>query len=281
MVGANTGMARALEQPGSGALSLKEFHQTMVTVRTSLFSEKEIGELKGYLLDENGAVPSRKAISDLFNLTRDLVNKMAYQIRQAQGERAKTHMALMEKEDELSRLKAELERLREENRQLAASTGADVSTGFTETGIDSLDLAKAVCFRSKEQGHVLYRNQVQTIMYILYGKHLARCGARLTTEHPQMWEYGPVFPRVYSKLKDTSDDGYRTEYEALITAHPDVAMDMEDTVTRCSWKSCRELLSVLTAAGSPWAAARGRCPDRKTAPSEDSEIREWFKNLRQ
>ena len=64
MVGANTGMARALEQPGSGALSLKEFHQTMVTVRTSLFSEKEIGELKGYLLDENGAVPSRKAISD-------------------------------------------------------------------------------------------------------------------------------------------------------------------------------------------------------------------------
>ena len=46
MVGANTGMARALEQPGSGALSLKEFHQTMVTVRTSLYSEKEIGELK-------------------------------------------------------------------------------------------------------------------------------------------------------------------------------------------------------------------------------------------
>ena len=96
MVGANTGMTRALEQPGSGALSLKEFHQTMVTVRTSLFSEKEIGELKGYLLDENGAVPGRKAISDLFNLTRDLVNKMAYQIRQAQGETTKAQLALLE-----------------------------------------------------------------------------------------------------------------------------------------------------------------------------------------
>ena len=205
---------------------------------------------------------------------------MAYQIRQDQGERAKAQMALLEKEDELSRLRAELERLREENRQLAASTGTEVGSGFTETGIDSLDLAKAVCFRSKEQGHILYRNQVQTIMYILYGKHLARCGARLTTEHPQMWEYGPVFPRVYSKLKDTSDDGYRAEYEALVTAHPDVAMDMEDTVTRCSWKSCRELLSVLTAAGSPWAAARSRCPDRKTAPSEDAEILEWFSSRR-
>ena len=269
MVGANTGMARASDQPGSGALSLKEFHQTLVTVRTSLFSEKEIGELKGYLLDENGAVPGRKAISDLFNLTRDLVNKMAYQIRQAQGERMKAQMALMEREEEFSRLKAEVESLREENRRLSATTGTDAGTGFTETGIDSLD-----------QGHVLYRNQVQTIMYILYGKHLARCGARLTTEHPQMWEYGPVFPRVYSKLKDTSDDGYRAEYEALVTAHPDVAMDMEDTVTRCSWKSCRELLSVLTAAGSPWAAARSRCPDRKTAPSEDTEIRDWFQNLR-
>ena len=86
MVGANTGMARALEQPGSGALSLKEFHQTMVTVRTSLFSEKEIGELKGYLLNENGAIPSRKAIGDLFNLSRDLVQKMAYQVREAKGE---------------------------------------------------------------------------------------------------------------------------------------------------------------------------------------------------
>ena len=186
----------------------------------------------------------------------------------------------MEREEEFSRLKAEVESLREENRRLSATTGTDAGTGFTETGIDSLDLAKAVCFRSKEQGHILYRNQVQTIMYILYGKHLARCGARLTTEHPQMWEYGPVFPRVYSKLKDTSDDGYRAEYEALVTAHPDVAMDMEDTVTRCSWKSCRELLSVLTAAGSPWAAARSRCPDRKTAPSEDTEIRDWFQNLR-
>ena len=192
----------------------------------------------------------------------------------------KAQMALMEREEEFSRLKAEVESLREENRRLSATTGTDAGTGFTETGIDSLDLAKAVCFRSKEQGHILYRNQVQTIMYILYGKHLARCGARLTTEHPQMWEYGPVFPRVYSKLKDTSDDGYRAEYEALVTAHPDVAMDMEDTVTRCSWKSCRELLSVLTAAGSPWAAARKRCPDRKTAPSEDAEIREWFSSRR-
>ena len=280
MVKESAGTVRAAQLPGPGALSLKEFHQTLVTVRTSLFSEKEIGELKGYLLDENGAVPGRKAISDLFNLTRDLVNKMAYQIRQAQGERMKAQMALMEREEEFSRLKAEVESLREENRRLSATTGTDAGTGFTETGIDSLDLAKAVCFRSKEQGHILYRNQVQTIMYILYGKHLARCGARLTTEHPQMWEYGPVFPRVYSKLKDTSDDGYRAEYEALVTAHPDVAMDMEDTVTRCSWKSCRELLSVLTAAGSPWAAARKRCPDRKTAPSEDAEIREWFSSRR-
>lgn len=90
-------------------------------------------------------------------------------------------MALLEKEDELSRLRAELERLREENRQLAASTGTEVGTGFTETGIDSLDLAKAVCFRSKEQGHVLYRNQVQTIMYILYGK--APCEVRSEAHH--------------------------------------------------------------------------------------------------
>ena len=62
-------------------------------------------------------------------------------------------------------------------------------------GFDSVDLAKAICYRSKINGHILYRNQIRAMMYIVYGKALARKGARITKEHPQAWELGPVFPK--------------------------------------------------------------------------------------
>ena len=80
----------------------------MVHIRTSLFTEKELAELKGYLLNENGAVPSRKAIGDLFNLSRDLVQKMAYQVREAKGEWTKAQMQMMEKDAEIESLKKEI-----------------------------------------------------------------------------------------------------------------------------------------------------------------------------
>ena len=86
----------------------------MVHIRTSLFTEKELAELKGYLLNENGAIPSRKAIGDLFNLSRDLVQKMAYQVREAKGEWTKAQMQMMEKDAEIESLKKEIAQLREE-----------------------------------------------------------------------------------------------------------------------------------------------------------------------
>ena len=100
--------------PSAQTMSLKEFDTTMVHIRTSLFTEKELAELKGYLLNENGAIPSRKAIGDLFNLSRDLVQKMAYQVREAKGEWTKAPMQMMEKDAEIESLKKEIAQLREE-----------------------------------------------------------------------------------------------------------------------------------------------------------------------
>ena len=81
--------------------------------------------------------------------------------------------------------------------------------------MDSVDLAKAICYRSKINGHIFYRDQMQAMMYIVYGKALACKGARITKEHPQEWEFGPVFSRAYSKVRETSDDAYREQSELL------------------------------------------------------------------
>ena len=35
----------------------------------------------------------------------------------------------------------------------------------------------------------------------------AAVAQRLTAEHPQMWQYGPVFPRAYNRLRKEADDG--------------------------------------------------------------------------
>ena len=94
-------------------MTFKEFDTTMVHIRTSCFTEKELAELKGFLLNEGGAIPSRKAIGDLFNLSRDLVQKMAYQVREAKGEWAKAQIQMMEKDAEIEELKKQIAELRD------------------------------------------------------------------------------------------------------------------------------------------------------------------------
>lgn len=266
--------------PTAQTMSLKEFDTTMVHIRTSLFTEKELAELKGYLLNENGAVPSRKAIGDLFNLSRDLVQKMAYQVREAKGEWTKAQMQMMEKDAEIESLKKEIAQLREEKNSHVMAEHNSTAPLLSEMGLDSVDLAKAICYKSKENGHVLYKNQMQTMLYILYGKILVLEDSRVTKEHPQMWEFGPVFPRVYSRIKTTSEESYKEQYEALRSSNPEVSDLLDETVSRCSWRTCKELLAHITREGSPWDTARKRNPEKKTAFAEDSEIKAWFAALR-
>ena len=257
-------------------MTFKEFDTTMVHIRTSCFTEKELAELKGFLLNEGGAIPSRKAIGDLFNLSRDLVQKMAYQVREAKGEWAKAQIQMMEKDAEIEELKKQIAELSEKKNNETKRIDNSFTPQISEMGLDYVDLAKAICYRSKENGHVLYRNQMQAMMYIVYGKVLARSGAHITKEHPQAWEFGPVFPRVYSKVKETSDDAYREQSEVLREQSPEVSRLIDETVSRCSWRGCKELLASLVANGTPCEQSRRRNPEKKTAPLEDAEIREWF-----
>lgn len=145
-----------------------------------------------------------------------------------------------------------------------------------ETGeYDSVVIAKAFRHLGRQNGHVLNMSQIQILMYITYGLYLASTGKRLTGEHPQMWQFGPVFPRAYNKIRKDDSDG-RAEYEAIEADNPRLAGFMDDQFHRFGFTTAAVASAPHLADGSPWAKTRKGSPDKWGAVMDDADISEWF-----
>ena len=141
--------------------------------------------------------------------------------------------------------------------------------------LDSVILAKSLRHMAVIEGIDLTQSQIQTILYIAYGVRLATKNERLTSEHPQMWQYGPVFPRAYNRLRKDSTDG-TDEYYSLKTEHPNIFKYLENCFRRYAWTKACILTSPHLSEGSPWSDTRRSNPDRWGVRIEDELIREWF-----
>ena len=141
--------------------------------------------------------------------------------------------------------------------------------------LDSVLLAKSLRHMAVIEGIELTQSQIQTILYIAYGVRLATKGERLTSEHPQMWQYGPVFPRAYNKLRKDAADG-TDEYYSLKTGHPNIFKYLENCFRRYAWTKACILATPHLSEGSPWSDTRRSNPDRWGVRIEDEVIREWF-----
>ena len=187
-------------------------------------------------------------------------------------------------------LKSMLEQVREENpMQLEPVLTADddlpkaepVQTTSVDTTdeasseLDSVLLAKALRHMAVMEGIDLTQSQIQSILYIAYGVRLAQKNVRLMSEHPQMWQYGPVFPRAYNKLRKDTADG-SDEYYSLKTDHPGIFTYLENCFRRYAWTKACILVSPHLSEGSPWSDTRRSNPDRWGVRIEDELIRDWF-----
>ena len=141
--------------------------------------------------------------------------------------------------------------------------------------LDSVVLAKALKHMAALEEKELTQSQIQCILYIAYGVRLAQKGERLTAEHPQMWQYGPVFPRAYNRLRKDAGDGFE-EYDTLRNEHPGVFKYLTNCFRRYAWTKACILVSPHVADGSPWADTRKSNPDSWGTRIEDDLIREWF-----
>lgn len=145
----------------------------------------------------------------------------------------------------------------------------------TASELDSYVLAKALSYMGVLEGHLLNMSQIQVILYISYGLWLACKGERLTAEHPQMWQFGPVFPRVYGRFRKGLGDG-RLEYEQLKADHPQVLEFLSRRFRKHAWTKASVLTAPHTAGGTPWAVTRRGSPDKWGVQIPDEEIRGWF-----
>ena len=181
-------------------------------------------------------------------------------------------------------IKAIMKRIQEEDASLPSVPASDEEDLPWETeakepvvkvGLDSVLVAKALQWMACTHDVTLNGSQIQTILYNAYGVWLATEGERLLEEHPQVWQYGPVFPRAYKHLKKNAGNG-QVEHDMLRAECPDRFEFIRRCFQRFAWTSAGVLCAPHTAEGSPWKQTKDKSPDKLGVRIEDELIRQWF-----
>ncbi len=182
-------------------------------------------------------------------------------------------------------IKAIMKRIHEEDASLPSVTTKnddedlpwenEVKETVIKVGLDSVVVAKALQWMACTHEVSLNGSQIQTILYNAYGVWLATKGERLLEEHPQVWQYGPVFPRAYKHLKNNVGDG-KIEFDMLKNESPDRFEFIRKCFQRFAWTSAAVLCTPHIAEGSPWKQTKEQSPDKLGVRIEDELIRQWF-----
>ena len=181
-------------------------------------------------------------------------------------------------------IKAIMKRIHDEEASLPSVNAKDeddlpwekeVKEPVVKVGLDSVMVAKALQWMACTHEVSLNSSQIQTILYNAYGVWLATKGERLLEEHPQVWQYGPVFPRAYKHLKKNVGDG-KVEYDMLKNECPDRFEFIRKCFQRFAWTSAGVLCAPHIAEDSPWKQTKDKSPDKLGARIDDELIRQWF-----
>ena len=160
---------------------------------------------------------------------------------------------------------------------------------------DVLAVANYFLDRAGRAGRSLTHMQLQKLVYIAHGWHLAITGQPLIYERVEAWPYGPVIPDLYQQFKDF---GSRPVTEPAMTVDLDtwepvpysLERDGLDPTTKevldRVWETHGrytgvELSSITHQPGTPWdQIARtevGGRPRGRVMPTET--IREYYNHL--
>lgn len=154
--------------------------------------------------------------------------------------------------------------------------------GFLEAGLDSLTLAQAVCWHYANtdseitRGKAITMSFLQTVVYIIYGTFLAKRRTRLTSEHPQMWKYGPVFPRVYNK-QPRDPEANKAAARAIREKDPSLDEFIQRIIRINAEKRITDITKTHTSESSPWGICKKNNPDKIGTQLDDKAIAQWFR----
>lgn len=126
-------------------------------------------------------------------------------------------------------------------------------------------------------GYPLMQSKAQLILYCLYGARLGAGLDRLPIEHPQMWKYGPVFPRAFKKSSIEDRAACEESYLALLEGEP-VLMGALTAKTEAMMSTpMADLNAVHKSAQSPYGKTKARFPEKWGVQIPDEDIAEFFR----
>lgn len=201
--------------------------------------------------------------------------------RRAEAERRRQRRSRMTESP--INIKTIMKQIREEEAQAQPALQSEESLPWeneakpaaTPDSLDSVLVAKALQWMACTHDVTLNGSQIQTILYNAYGVYLATKGERLLSEHPQVWQYGPVFPRAYKHLKKNAGNG-QVEHDMLRNDSPDRYEFIRRCFMRFAWTSAGSLNAPHIAQDSPWKKTKDSNSDKLGVRIEDELIRQWF-----
>ena len=143
--------------------------------------------------------------------------------------------------------------------------------------LDSVLLLNSIAHVSALAGYQVTQSRAQIILYCLYGSRLGAGKERLDIEHPQMWKYGPVFPRAF-KRSNIGDRGVCAEsYNDLMGAYPSLVTTLSTKTQAMMATPMADLNAVHKGAGSPYAHMLSKYPEKWGTQIPDEEIAAFFR----
>lgn len=160
---------------------------------------------------------------------------------------------------------------------------------------DARQIATEFIQLAQAQNKKLTPMQLQKLVYFAYGWYLAITGERLINERVGAWQWGPVFPSLYSAFREYGSDpiddvpgelvfeGTKLKVKKFPLISDDPKRDeMARSIIRRVWEiygnySASALSGMTHEPNSPWAQTTGK--DIRGTYIEDDLIEDYFRRL--
>ena len=147
-----------------------------------------------------------------------------------------------------------------------------------ENRLDSVLLINSIAHVGAVAGYPVSQSRAQIILYCLYGTNLASTGERLAIEHPQMWKYGPVFPRAYKRGTIEDLAVCAESYQELMETQPLLLTKLSTKTQSMMATSMADLNAVHKGAKSPYGKMVAKYPDKWGTQIPDEDIAAFFRS---
>ncbi|MFY8325436.1 Panacea domain-containing protein [Pseudoalteromonas sp. ZZD1] len=148
---------------------------------------------------------------------------------------------------------------------------------------NAVDVAREFLSLAKREGKSLTNMQIQKLVYIAHGVHLAKEDEPLLDEEVNAWKHGPVIPAVYLAFKqylnrDIDLDKEVREYVSLSSKEKDSVKFAFDNFSQYNGWTLRD---ITHKEGSPWHRIwfDGNGQETYNAEIPNSIIKEHYKKI--